>query len=96
MGFIAILYNGVPIPIKNGITAQAQMTHTANRFMISLYNLLDGPYNHRKFEANCQVIVETQSYVLFISQKLIHELAGQLRGVFISRAANSIRQGVSS
>ncbi|XP_027359740.1 paired amphipathic helix protein Sin3-like 4 isoform X4 [Abrus precatorius] len=63
-----------------------------NRFMNSLYNLLDGSSDNTKFEDDCRAIIGTQSYVLFTLDKLIYKLVKQLQAVASDEIDNKLLQ----
>ncbi|KAG6713221.1 hypothetical protein I3842_05G141700 [Carya illinoinensis] len=62
------------------------------RFMIALYNLLDGSSDNTKFEDDCRAIIGTQSYVLFTLDKLIYKLVKQLQTLATDEMDNKLLQ----
>ncbi|KAL2349345.1 hypothetical protein Fmac_003345 [Flemingia macrophylla] len=73
-------------------SSDTSSTDQYDRFMNSLYNLLDGSSDNTKFEDDCRAIIGTQSYVLFTLDKLIYKLVKQLQAVAADEMDNKLLQ----
>ncbi|PNY06005.1 paired amphipathic helix protein SIN3 4-like [Trifolium pratense] len=67
-------------------------TDQYDRFMNSLYSLLDGSSDNTKFEDDCRAIIGTQSYLLFTLDKLIYKLVKQLQAIASDEMDNKLLQ----
>ncbi|KAK6913176.1 Paired amphipathic helix [Dillenia turbinata] len=93
-----ILYERILSAKMNSIPAEAKWkssrdggpSHLFDRFMTSLYNLLDGTVDNAKYEDDCRDLYGNQSYVLFTLDKLIYRLVKQLQNVATDEMDNKL------
>ncbi|CAN0924410.1 Paired amphipathic helix protein Sin3-like 1 [Linum grandiflorum] len=62
------------------------------RFIMALYNLLDGSADNAKFEDECRAVFGNQSYELFTLDKLIYKIVKQLQVVAADEMDNKLLQ----